>query len=136
MPKKILIADDDPEMLTLLHLALQPLGVDIREVHNAMGALTAIHEDHHDLAVLDIHMPGGNGLSACEMLASDPAFAQLAIIVLTGQADDGTQHRCQRLGAHFVRKGPEAVERVKRLVCGLLCLGDWRVPAVAPLFVG
>jgi CheY-like chemotaxis protein len=135
---RILIADDDLGMLYLLKKTLAPLSLDICYAQTAMAALTTVHQKDLDLVILDINMPGGNGLGACEMLASNPMFAQLPIIILTGRSDDGTQHRCQKLGARYVRKGPEAMERVGQLVCGLLSVGDWLAPgtAASQLFVG
>jgi len=135
---RILIADDDIRMLSLLNTTLAPLGLDISYAQTAMAALATVHQEALDLVILDINMPGGNGLGACEMLASDPMFSQLPVIILTAQTDDGIQHRCQKLGAHYVRKSPEAMERVGQLVCGLLSVGDWLAPATATsqLFVG
>ena len=110
----ILIADDDTGLIRLLTLCLQPLNVNIQEAHDAMYALTVIHKSPPDLVILDVNMPAGNGLSACEMLASDARLSRLPVIILTGDSSDATLMRCQRMRAHYVRKGPEAMSEVKR----------------------
>ena len=127
----ILIADDDKGLIRLLTICLQPLGVRIQEAHDAMYALTIIHKSPPDLVILDVNMPAGNGLSACEMLASDSRLSRLPVIILTGDSSDGTLMRCQRMRAHYVRKGPEAMGEVKRLVCRLLSIHDVEAPAPA-----
>jgi CheY-like chemotaxis protein len=127
----ILIADDDKGLIRLLTLSLQPLDVKIEEAHDAMYALTVIHKSPPDLVILDVNMPAGNGLSACEMMASDTRLSRLPVIILTGDSSDSTQMRCQRMRAHYVRKGPDAVHAVKSLVCSLLSLSDVESPAPA-----
>lgn len=122
--RTILIADDDMALIRLLKVGLQPLGINIREAHDAMYALTIIHQSPPDLVILDVNMPAGNGLSACEMLTCDPRLSRLPVIILTGDSNDSTLMRCQRMGAHYIRKGPEAVNEVKRRVCELLSVHD------------
>src|ERR1700679_3669527 len=116
----ILIADDDTGLIRLLTVCLQPLGVKIQEAHDAMYALTLIHKSPPDLVILDVNMPAGNGLSACEMLASDARLSRLPVIILSGDFSDATLMRCQQMRAHYVRKEADAVNVVKRLVCRLL----------------
>jgi CheY-like chemotaxis protein len=127
----ILIADDDIGLIRLLTVSLQPLGIKIQEAHDAMYALTVIHKSPPDLVILDVNMPAGNGLSACEMLASDARLSRLPVIILTGDFSDATLMRCQRMRAHYVRKEPDAVNVVKRLVCQLLSISDATAPAPA-----
>jgi CheY-like chemotaxis protein len=122
MTGKILIADDDAGMVRLLRMALEPLGFSIRESYDSISALARIQREPPDLVILDVQMPGGNGLSACEMLASDPSSARLPVIILTGRSDPSTLDRCRAMGAHHVQKGPEAVAEIKRLAQQILSL--------------
>lgn len=123
MPKPtILIADDDTGLIRLLRTILGPMGVEIRETYDAISALTLIQRATPDLIILDVNMPAGNGLSACEMLMTDKWLSRVPVIILTGQSDDATRDRCVKMGAHYVRKGPDAVAEVKALVGRLLLL--------------
>jgi two-component system, OmpR family, response regulator len=122
--RTILIADDDAGMIRLLRTILEPLAVRVRETYDATSALTIIQQSPPSLVIFDVSMPGGNGLSACEMLKSDKNTARIPVIVLSGRSDDITRNRCTEMGAHFVCKGPEALAEVKRLVVSLLALNQ------------
>jgi len=130
--KTILIADDDIGLVRLLELSLAPLKVKTRRAHDAMYALTLIHKAPPDLVILDVNMPAGNGLSACEMMASDVRLSRLPVIILSGDSSDATLMRCHAMRAHYVRKGGGAVQEVKRLVCRLLSIhmDDEHNPAI------
>jgi CheY-like chemotaxis protein len=122
--RSILIADDDAGLIRLLRLVLEPLAVQIRETYDATSALAMIQKSPPGLVILDISMPGGNGLSACEMLKTDKNMAQVPVIILSGRSDDVTRTRCKQMGAHYVCKGPDAFAEVKRLVVSLLALSQ------------
>jgi CheY-like chemotaxis protein len=125
----ILIADDDSKLIRLLRTVLEPLLVQIRETYDATSALAMIQRSPPNLVIFDISMPGGNGLSACEMLKTDKNMAQLPVIILSGRSDDATRDRCMQMGAHFVCKGPEALTEVKRLVISLLAINQVAIAA-------
>jgi CheY-like chemotaxis protein len=131
----ILIADDDIALINLLTLCLQPLGVRIQSGHDAMYALTLIHKAPPDLVILDVNMPAGNGLSACEMLSSDARLSRLPVIILTGDSSEATLARCRKMRAHYIFKGPDVFNEVKRVVCLLLSIHDPQAAAPAN-FVG
>jgi CheY-like chemotaxis protein len=122
--RTILIADDDIALIRLLRNSLEPLEVKIVQAHDAMYALTVIHKSPPDLVILDVNMPAGNGLSVCEMLASDRRLSRVPVIILTADSSDATLMRCQQMRAHYVCKGSGAIEEVKRLVCRLLSIPD------------
>ena len=120
LERTIMIADDDIALARLLNLTLRPLGVKIQEVHDAMHALTLIHQAPPDLVIMDVTMPAGNGLSACEMLATDTRLWRVPVIILTGDSSQATLARCQEMRAHYVHKGPDVIIEIRRLVCQLL----------------
>lgn len=124
MEGKILIADDEPAFVRLLRMSLEPLGLRIRETYDAISALSLIQREPPDVVILDVNMPGGTGLGAGEMLASDKWLVRVPIIILSGQCDDLIQERCRRIGARFVKKGPEAIAEVRRIVREVLAARD------------
>ena len=73
-----------------------------------------------DLVILDVNMPGGNGLAVCGMLASDPHYAGIPVIIHTSQADTATRQRCQHLGARYVEKSPQSWAEIGSLVESLI----------------
>jgi CheY-like chemotaxis protein len=133
---KVLIADDDAAVRGLLARALDELDIDVIEARDAVGALVMAHETPPDLIILDVSMPGGNGLSACEMLASEPSMANVPVIILTGKSDDTTLFRCQILKAHYIRKGADALDEVRSAVRRMLCVGREASEEKPELFVG
>jgi CheY-like chemotaxis protein len=122
--RTILIADDDAGLIRLLRIVLEPLAIPIHETYDATSALTMIQRSPPSLVILDINMPGGNGLSACEMLKTDKNMARVPVIILSGRSDEATRNRCTQMGAHFVCKGTEALSEVKCLVVSLLALNQ------------
>jgi CheY-like chemotaxis protein len=120
--RQILIADDDICLVRLLRISLETLGVKILQAHDAMYALTVIHKSPPDLVILDVNMPAGDGLSACEMLASDRRLSRLPVIILTGDSSEATLARCKKMRAYHVPKGPQAIKDVRGLVCQLLSI--------------
>jgi CheY-like chemotaxis protein len=120
--RTILIGDDDVGLIRLLRTVLEPLGVQIRETYDATSALALIQRSPPALVILDISMPGGNGLSACEMMRTDKNMARVPVIILSGRSDDATRSRCEQMSAQFVCKGPNALSEIKRHVTSLLSL--------------
>ncbi len=133
---RVLIADDDAAMLGLLGRMLCALDLEVIEAQDAVSALALANETAPDVIILDIGMPGGNGLSACEMLASTASLAHVPVIVLTGRSDDATLFRCQNMGAHYVCKGADALAKVRSMVRVLLGIGDEASGTNPELFVG
>ncbi|MGB9879437.1 MAG: response regulator, partial [Anaerolineae bacterium] len=90
MPDKILIVDDDPLAVKLMRLALAAEGFEVTTALDAREGLLAVQTDQPDLILLDIMMPGVDGLEMCRQLRSRPQTANIPIIFLTAkiQLDD------------------------------------------------
>jgi len=122
--KHILIADDDAALCRVLTVHCQHLGLHVHTAHDAMHALLLIHKDRPDMVLMDISMPAGNGLSACEMLATDRRLADLPIVVISGSSREQDMRRCDELGVRFVQKDGSLWQRLKPMICeqlGLRC---------------
>jgi len=79
----ILVADDDPEILTLLSRRLAKRGYTVYEAQDGLQALAEAHDKIPDLIVLDIMMPGKNGWEVAKELRADPRTKDITILVLT-----------------------------------------------------
>lgn len=64
-PLKILVADDDADLLALIGFALNQAGFEVRTAHDGSGALQAFDQEAPDFVLLDINMPAPNGLEVC-----------------------------------------------------------------------
>ena len=83
MPAKILIVDDDPDMVELLRLALTDAGYSACTATTGAEALAEAQRASPDLVVLDLLLPGINGYNVCENLRRNPATASVPIIMMT-----------------------------------------------------
>ena len=82
--KKILVVDDDKDLLFLLEERLKTEGYEVLTADNAESALTLARSEEADLVILDIMMPGKDGTYVAEELHSDPKTSKLPVIFLTG----------------------------------------------------
>lgn len=87
MAIKILIADDDPDIRDVLKLTLSEENYEIIETTNGEEAITRIHKDSPDLALLDYKMPILNGREVCRLVKQDILLRHLPIIMVTGKGD-------------------------------------------------
>jgi DNA-binding response OmpR family regulator len=87
---KIMAVDDDPEVLGTLGRVLEYEGFETRLADSGMKALTIIEDYDPDLVILDIIMPGMDGIAVCRQLRGDVRFTSLPILFLTakGSTDD------------------------------------------------
>lgn len=81
--KRILIVDDDPNISRFLSESLRLRGYEVLSFGSADPALAAMAGTPCDLALLDILLPGTNGLQLCRQLRSNPATADLPVIIMT-----------------------------------------------------
>lgn len=89
--KKILIADDEPDILEILDYNLRKEGYEVVRAANGDEALEQAKAQKPDLIVLDIMMPKRTGLEVCEILRNQEAFRDTLIIMLTALSDE-TSH--------------------------------------------
>lgn len=87
MPEKqkavILVADDDPEILSLLSIRLSRVGYEVIEAVDGEQTLEKIREHFPDLVVLDVMMPGKNGWEVAKEMRHDVRYKNIGIIMLT-----------------------------------------------------
>src|ERR1700712_3426854 len=97
--KKILIADDEPDILEIIQYNLQKEGYEVVTAKDGDEALTKAKSLRPDLIILDIMMPKKNGMEVCAILRAQPAFKQTLIIFLTALNDEGSQIKGLETGA-------------------------------------
>ena len=97
--KKILIADDEPDILEIIQFNLQMEGYEVVAAKNGDEAIEAAKKFHPDLIILDIMMPGKNGIEVCNILRTQPEFEETLIIFLTALSDESTEIKGLETGA-------------------------------------
>ena len=128
----VLLADDDIDCLRLMALRCQSLGLRVLTASDGMDALASVIRNSPDLLVLDINMPGGDGLSVAEKLMRDPKIPPTPVVFCSGGSDPATLARCKGIGAHYVTKGSESWAQLRSIICQLLDLDFGAVPALPP----
>jgi two-component system, OmpR family, alkaline phosphatase synthesis response regulator PhoP len=133
--KKILIADDEPDILEIIQYNLQNEGYEVITAKNGNDAIDQAKRFTPDLIILDIMMPGKNGIEVCNILRMQPAFNDTLIIFLTALSDEGTEVKGLETGADdFITKpvSPKVLvskvnalfRRVNKEETGILQIGD------------
>ena len=97
--KKILIADDEPDILEIIQFNLAAEGYDVITAKNGDEAIEQAKKHLPDLIILDVMMPGKTGIETCNILRAQPVFKETLIIFLSALSDEGTEIRGLESGA-------------------------------------
>lgn len=87
-PFKILVADDDEELLALVRHALLSESYEVLVARDGLEAVQQAFAHVPDLVLLDVEMPGADGFEACRRLRSDPRTRRVPIIMLTSRGTE------------------------------------------------
>ena len=96
---KVLIIDDDPQVLLSLEMSLEPWGFDITTLDKSTRFWEVLESVAPDILVLDIEMPDLNGIELCQILRSDRHWQYLPVLFLSVHQDEKTQNRAFNIGA-------------------------------------
>lgn len=99
--KKILIVDDERSLVELCQIILESAGFEVRGAHSGREALSMITEDTPDLVLLDVMMPGMDGLEVCRRIRSEHARYP-RIVMYTADERDATRNNSLSAGANAV----------------------------------
>jgi two-component system alkaline phosphatase synthesis response regulator PhoP len=103
--KKILIADDEPDILEIISYNLQLHGYEVITAKDGDQAIQKAKQSLPDLIILDIMMPKKNGIEVCKILRSQPEFADTIIVFLTALNDELSHVKGLEFGADdFISK--------------------------------
>jgi CheY-like chemotaxis protein len=97
-PALILIVDDNPVNLKLTSSVLEFAGCQIREAQDASQALAAIEQTPPDIILMDLALPGMDGLTLTRQLKADPNTRHICIVALTASAMKGDDAKARSAG--------------------------------------
>lgn len=118
--KRVLVAEDDPDTATAIKATLEErLGVAVDHVTNGALVLDQISATHPDLVILDVSMPGLNGIDVFDLLRGSAAFIDVPVLFLTAQPDRAEQ-AFARFGISDVMAKPFDADALVRRVDDLL----------------
>ncbi len=117
MTRKILLIEDDENLLELYKLALNRGGFQVEVAHNAMLGIIALDRDVFDVVVTDIHMPDASGIEVIQHIQQDPRHAETQIVAIT--ADQSRLPEVRRLGVQHIMVKPFTIVEIAKKVASL-----------------
>ena len=113
----MLIVEDDVDIATVVRYALERNGrYSVRVEHDGAAGLSVAREQLPDLILLDLNLPGMDGMEVCRLIRADPETRDLPIIMLTARVDEGARVAGLELGADdYVSKPFSTKELVARV---------------------
>jgi len=119
-PKHILVIDDEPDLVELVSYNLRKEGFIVESASNGESALKKIKKDKYDLLILDLMLPGIQGIEICRIVRNDPKNSGLPIIMLTAKGEEIDRIIGLEMGADDYMTKPfsprELVARVKAVL--------------------
>ena len=97
--ERVLVVDDEPDVLLLCRLNLEQQGFDVLEASNGRSALELLREERPHVVVLDLMMPGMNGYEVLDAIRGDEELRETPILVLTAKSLQADRERTAQMGA-------------------------------------
>jgi DNA-binding response OmpR family regulator len=104
--KRILVVDDDEDLVRILSINLMAEGFDISTAFDGMCAVMRAHKDQPDLIILDLKMPAGDGFSVLERLRSSTKTFAIPIVILSALPKEDMEDKALKAGAIFYFSKP------------------------------
>jgi CheY-like chemotaxis protein len=117
---KILIADDDSEMLEILSSMLEEEGYSIIRAENGLEAVEMARKELPALVMLDIHMPKMDGLTACKEIKSDQVTKGVPVVMLTVEGSINEIQQAISYGAKTYITKPSSKAEILKVVKSIL----------------
>ena len=103
--RRILVVDDDPRLLHIVEMYLGIEGNEVRTASKGEEGLREVDAQRPDLIILDIMMPGMDGLEACRRIRGNPATAEIPVLMFSALSGDDDVERARLAGAnHLITK--------------------------------
>ncbi len=120
MNKRVLIADDEPNIVISLEFLMKREGHAVSIARDGPAALEAIRSTRPDLVLLDVMMPGMSGFEVCQAVRADEALASVKILMLSAKGRDTDIAKGSAMGADAYMTKPfstkELAEKVRELL--------------------
>ena len=120
MPHKILIVDDEPNIIFMLSHRLKQSGYDVITGKDGQDALEKARSGNPDLIILDLMLPKMNGYTVCGLLKRDEKFSKTPVIMLTARAQESDKKQGEEAGADAYVKKPFKSDELLKVIQELL----------------
>ena len=120
IPKRILVVDDEADIVGLVTYNLKKEGFIVDSISDGESALTKVRKEKYSLLILDLMLPGIQGIEICRILRNDPKTAGIPVIMLTAKGEEVDKILGLELGADDYVTKPfsprELIARVKAVI--------------------
>ena len=99
MKKKILLVDDEPDILTIVGERLAALGFEMLIARDGQEGLDLARKESPDAILLDLMLPKLNGYKVCRMLKFDKAYEHIPVIIFSAKGSDADKKLAEQAGA-------------------------------------
>ncbi len=123
MAKRILIVDDEPNIVVSLEWLMRREGFETQVAGDGETALAAIERGAPDLVILDVMLPAMNGFEVCRRIRSDPRFGGVKILILSAKGRDTEVTRGLGLGADAYVTKPFSTKDLVAQIRGMVGAG-------------
>ena len=114
----VLVVEDNPANMTLATFLLKSAGYDVLGAIDAEAGLALARREHPDLVLMDIQLPGMDGLQACAILKADDATRDIPVFALTALAMKGDEERIRAAGCDGYIAKPLAYKQFLATISG------------------
>jgi two-component system, OmpR family, alkaline phosphatase synthesis response regulator PhoP len=123
MGKRVLIADDEPNIVTALEFLLRRSGYEVSIARNGDAALKLVEAQRPDLVLLDVMMPLRSGCEVCQRMRERADWRHIKIIMLTAKGRDVEMSKGLSIGADLYITKPFSTQELVAKINGLLGVG-------------
>jgi DNA-binding response OmpR family regulator len=120
MAKRVLVVDDEPNIVTSLRFLMAREGLDVEVASSGPAAVAALDRAPVDLVLLDVMIPELDGFEVCQRIRANPAWAGTRIVMLTAKGRDVERDKGLALGADAYVTKPfstrDLVAKVKQML--------------------
>lgn len=120
MAKKILIIDDDKNMVDLLTALLSSRGYEVISSNESIAGVALAKSDKPDLILLDVMMPLMNGYQVCRLLKGDSAYRTIPIVMLTARSQDIDVRTGKEVGVNAYLQKPYEDDKLLKVIADFL----------------
>ncbi len=120
MPKKILIVDDEEMVLDFQEIVLESGGYEVRSAGDAAQALNILDTENIDLVMLDVRLPGMDGLELCRQMKKNPKLKGIPVIFVTAKRGSADQKEGFEAGGVIYLMKPFTSEKLLTTVRAVL----------------
>jgi len=127
MAKKLLIVDDERDLVFYTKLFLEEKGYEVTEAYDGQQALEILEGFRPDLVLLDVTMPRLTGWDVLKQMQEDPEKADIPVLMLTARSEDADKARGWELGVTWYQTKPFELDEIAMVIERILATidDDW-----------